>query len=487
MASGKRVAIWSILLVIFIAITTGASVMSGAPSPRLLYLWLLFGLCTSPLIYAGSYNGKYIILIAILPLYFVYYGLADFLALFSGVATASTGVFDEIECAVLLGGVMLSAGYNVAACRNTSRQRAVLEWQETTTLLLGMIFWSIGIFSTWYWQIKLQKNAFTLQDVTAGIGMLITLGRMLQPLGMILIAYRFARRRSVWLMAVVVAMLCCEIVLGFAGDSKELAMRGLIIVLVAQFVVNGKVPKIWFITGAVVVIMMFPVFQAYRYQVLGIRHEARESAADHLWKNMQLAIHAVTHPDTLGSGTGPGFVGRVSLKGNVGATIERVGNGVKYQNGFTYELFFFGMVPRVFWPDKPDTSVGQLFNRELHISQFRDVYISPSYLGESYWNFGWAGVVVVMFMIGALLGYIGKRCDLTEGVSVTRFLVLALTLYGFGLRFEGGIALEALVWVRSLLVVFALHWLFARKASNVDVRSSDGEERDQLPFENLMH
>jgi hypothetical protein len=210
------------------------------------------------------------------------------------------------------------------------------------------------------------------------------------------------------------------------------------------------------------------VFQAYRTEVLGTRGLARAQAAEQIGKNLSIALQS--RRSLMGEeaiyGARSALV-RVNLKGNLEVILERVGaDRVAFQRGHTLGLFFTAFVPRVLWPTKPDTSVGQLFNRELHISEFRDVYISATHLGELYWNFGWAGIVLGMPLIGLLLGFIGSRCDLSRQRSISRFLIVIVSVYFLCLRFEGSIALEYVQWVRSVVVIVLLHLLFARRISS---------------------
>jgi hypothetical protein len=104
-----------------------------------------------------------------------------------------------------------------------------------------------------------------------------------------------------------------------------------------------------------------------------------------------------------------------------------------------------------------------MMNKDFHVSEGANTYISPSHLGELYWNFGWPGVTVGMSMIGALFGFLGARFDLSRAVTITRVLVIVVTVREVILSSEGEIATHYVVWLRSLLGIGLLHWAFARK------------------------
>jgi hypothetical protein len=86
-------------------------------------------------------------------------------------------------------------------------------------------------------------------------------------------------------------------------------------------------------------------------------------------------------------------------------------------------------------------------------------------LGELYWNFGVAGALIGMLLLGLLLGWINGVCDMSTGASVTRLLILATTIYQTAVRFEGSVAAEYAVWIRSIVGILILHRLFARRGA----------------------
>jgi len=101
-------------------------------------------------------------------------------------------------------------------------------------------------------------------------------------------------------------------------------------------------------------------------------------------------------------------------------------------------------------------------NKSFHLSDNDDLYISPSHLGELYWNFGWSGVVVGMMLIGALCGYVGAGFNLRDYRTVTRILVTVITIKQLIVSFESSIADCYVTWLRSLAGVGILHLMFAR-------------------------
>lgn len=241
-------------------------------------------------------------------------------------------------------------------------------------------------------------------------------------------------------------------------------MRGVLLVIFARVLVDGKLPKVWLAAGGVFVLLAFPVFQAYRADVVGMRGLSRSQAAEDIGRSIALALQSRSKV-TEGKSEGyrmPSFLGRNDIKPTIETLVARLGEEARYQDGYTLELFFIALVPRMLWEDKPNISVGQLFNRELHLSENPDVFLSPSFVGDLYWNFGWTGIVCGMPVFGLLLGFVNRRCDMAHHRSVARLLVLATTIYMFCVRLEDGIAMEAIMWFRTLGAIWLMNLVFAR-------------------------
>lgn len=476
----SRVAYYAVLTAGFVVIVTIVTALGGGTNPRPLFLCALFALCSSPILYADALNGRCAILIAFLTLYFLFYGAADVIGLLVPLplneAIASQGLLSAAEFAVLLGALLVTFGYRVALVLGThsTRQAVSVDWHGFTAVCIGLLLWTAGLAATWFWSTKVVDYfgmSATLGPYEA-IGVLIA--RMVQPLGLALLAYRWIVSRGRSLLLLIVLILVVEFALGFILDSKELSIRGLMMVLLAKYLISGRVRAKWLAAAALAMVVSVPVFQAYRAEVLQARTQTREHAAQDLGENIQTALDSRQLTDG-GFITGSrSFLARISLKPTMELIIARVGRDVPFQDGATLMMVAQGFIPRLLWPDKPDSAVGQLFNREFGVSENPDTFISATHLGELYWNLGWPGLVVGMLAIGFLLGFVNSRFALSESMSMTRFLVIATTIYLLCLRFEGGIALTYTVWIRSLLLIAVLHLLFARVST---IRESSSPAR----------
>ena len=225
------------------------------------------------------------------------------------------------------------------------------------------------------------------------------------------------------------------------------------------------------VCGALFIALAFPVFQAQR---LAVRGEQGRSAADalaNIWGTLQKSLNA---EEKVQAGFGgaeyrvQSFWERASLKGSVDLIVQKTGTDVPYQHGATLAPILTAFIPRIVWSEKESLPVGQIFNKDFNIAVERDTYISPSHVGEVYWNFGWAGTLLMLPATGFLLGFIGSRCTAYPSLSLTRMMIMFVTVFAFVVRAEGSIATEYVVWLRSLAVIGLLHLAISRKQASSD-------------------
>jgi hypothetical protein len=443
--------------------------IGAAQNPRLLYLFLMFALCSTPVIDLDGLNGRYSLLGIFLAMYFVMYGLGDFSALIGGPPTEkSTALLSDTEAVILVGGVLVTLLYRwVVSITGTGVRRTPRDWSRSAILLMGILFWVVGTYSIYEWNVHIVTDT-TNEAFRKGIQShgsyeisAYILGQMMQPLGVLLIAYAWRTSRSAALLWLVLAIVVLQVVLGFIIDQKGLAMMGGTLVVVTCVLLEGRAPKLWLAGGLAYILLVYPVFVAARVEIHGTRGIARAAILENFGKILQIAI-ASTDRVATGPDRQMTFIERLSLRGSVETFVEKTGTDVPFANGHTLTPLIATFIPKVVWSDKPDVPTGQLFNKQFHVTESDDIFLSPSHLGELYWNFGWPGVFVGMTLIGAILGWVGGRFNLANGATITRLLVTAVTIKELIVGFEGDIASIYVVWLRSLAGIGLLHLIFAR-------------------------
>ena len=490
-----------------LAVGVGYAV-GGFPNPRLLYLILLFALCSTPVIDLDGLNGRRTLLALFMFVYFVSFGAGDLSNLLTGSdhpevspIQLTSDPLSEAETVILVGGLMLVLGYRIAVFMVDGGRsiRNPRDWSKLTILIVGLIFWVVGTIATYRWNVYIVPDT-TNEAYRKGLSSLGTaavtaylLGGMCQPLGVLLLAYAWSVFRSSYLMALVITIVVLQIFIGFVVDVKGIAMLGIILVIMTSVLVDGRLPKAWLAAGVMFVVLIYPYFTAYRTAIHGAGI-SRTAVIENFGAVLQKTIAAKDKVNT-GRDRAQTFLERSNVKGSIEVIVERTGNGVAFQWGHTLSPILETFIPKIIWSDKLRIPTGQLFNKQFHLFDNDDVYISPSHLGELYWNFGWPGVVLGMGLIGSLCGWVGARFNPAEFRTVTRVLVTVITIKQLIVVFESAIADGYVVWLRSLAGIGMLHLVFARVpvVSRFFRPMNTGSEpaaadasRSERPFPNLL-
>jgi hypothetical protein len=429
-------------------------------------------------------------------MYFIFYGALDFLHLLAGTlapATAPTALLAPDELVILVGCLLAQVGYHIA-CRTNNAQQvpALKDWPERTLVFAGSALWVISTWLAWKYRVDIitDTSIETEKKGLESLSSLQTIGFMLasylQPLCIVILAYAQCQYRRPYMIPLLAIVLAVQMVFGFVADIKGAVLIGFALVALTKLLIDGAIPKSRFLLMAAIIVLVFPVLQANRTLRADLNHA---KAAQNFVQTLKKAIATIGEANS-GTDRAQSFLERMSLKGSVEMIVTRTGPDVKYQNGNTLVPLLGVFIPRLIWPAKPDVQTGRLMNREFNISEQEETYISPSHLGELYWNFGWTGILLGMPVIGLLLGYVGKRCDLSHATNLTRILILVGTIQLLVFGFESAIVPQYSVWLRSLLAIGLLHWVFARTLN----RSPEVSSPHRMPipmqtaqsFPNLM-
>ena len=114
-------------------------------------------------------------------------------------------------------------------------------------------------------------------------------------------------------------------------------------------------------------------------------------------------------------------------------------------------LYFF--VPRLIWPEKPILTAS---GRELYSEATSQLgtSISPGLFAESYWNFGWIGLFILLFPLGIVLRAISNLA--LQKIEQDNWLYLPCILMGVGIgtRVDGHYVADVLA---PTLILFAFY------------------------------
>jgi hypothetical protein len=467
-----RISLYVALNAAFVAAVLLLASIGGDANPRILYLILLFAVCSAPIIDLDGLNGRFIMPSLYLGFYFVSFGLLDFANLAKGISSETVpSIFSASEGVILAGGIMMTVGYRTAMAfgKRTPKASATRDWSINTILIIGILWWIIGTVGTYILDvyivtdnsIEASRKGFEIMGPYGTTAFM--LATMIQPISILLLAYAWRLRPSKLMLVLVIAVVVVQVLLGFVINIKSTAMIGGILVILTFVLIEGRLPILWLVAAVLYGILIYPVFVAARAEIHGKGMIARAAILGDLKHVVELAIAAESRDN------GPGeraqsLLERTSVRASVQMIVQHTGVEVKFQDGHTLTPLLATFVPRIIWSDKPDVATGRVVNKEFRVSEadFWDTYVSPSIPGELYWNFGWTGVLIGMAAIGGALGTLGRRCNLAERKSVTNLLVVAVTIKQVIVGMEGTFSPEYVVWFRSLGAIGILHLIFAK-------------------------
>lgn len=441
-----------------------------------LYLVLLVALLSSPLLFARSVTGPYMVLSISAPFFFVMFGMGDLVAYLSDASSVQVGRTDSIltygEMGVLVAFLCLILGYAgaVGTLRFKSGRWFVAEWPAPTTLIVGLVFFTIGMIATFVFSVRFSMFQMHAPRMDALALNAIVLGRMVGELGEILLAYVLVRARSKAVIILILTLMVCKIPLGIVLNAKYIGISFVMAYLVVAWIYNKKIPWKGILVGGLAVALMFPL--AYQYRAyMGKYYVSVGETLEDISGNLDKALSKEVAEqqkrgliDSLLAGL-ESIAGRADMKPTVELIMARAGTDRPYQKGYTLTPLFYVLIPRFILPDKPDVPVGRLFNQEFNISTSPDTWISTTFIGELYWNFSWSGIVIGMFIIGYSLGAVGSLTNMDSRTNVVRILVVLITIATLVFKFQTGIAQQYSIFIRSLIIIMLLHVLFGRRKS----------------------
>jgi hypothetical protein len=484
-------------------LAVGAAISGFAELP---YLILLFAICSSPIPFIGALNGAYAVLAVAMAYHFVEFGLLDVVHLFSPSAntTASGALVTGGELLILIGALVKIIAFHAAMrfTKGGAGRSAPKDWPPRVLLFFGMCMWlascALNTYQALYLQIDNSNAALGSAYATLGpwgTDAFLLVANYMGPMGVMILAYWWSvwnRRGSTTLMLLVIA---AQFVVGWIIDTKEVAIGAPFIILLTRFITLGRVRMRWVVPSILGIVLVFPVLTAKRIimtDYLGLtRAQAVSHAGEILWR-------AITEQSEVRQGKygqkSQSFLERATDKAAVELFVEHVGQDKPYKMGATLDPLLYVFVPRVAWSGKPGDNSSQTFNRDFHLSEDPDTHISPTFLGELYWNFGFIGAVMGTALLGVIFGYVVKRFDPSTGTSITRVLVIIVTLYETAIGQGGQIELAYVLWIRTLVLIWLMHLLLARPTRHALSPLEKDAHREEsatlavqpLRFENLL-
>jgi hypothetical protein len=300
---------------------------------------------------------------------------------------------------------------------------------------------------------------------------LVSSSSVLMLVGLCLLTRRAVLSRARADIAWVVAAMLAGAAVGVVGQFKEVVIVSLLAPLVmAHFTSSGGIRMRWLALAALVaVFLIFPVVTSWR-QVSGL-----EGSENPVTVVSKLPSHYLHHNLLTGGERTLGVADVVSeplavvsrrLYGfdSLTLAVRYTPSQITYRRGATLEGLWAGAVPRILWPSKPNIGIGYWFavhywGTPAGVTQVPQTITHP---GELYIDFGLAGVIIGMALLGLWyrFAYTALRPRET-GTAALIYTILLLTVVSVDrdLPLVYVTLLQRLVVVTLLLL--ALTW-FAR-------------------------
>lgn len=252
---------------------------------------------------------------------------------------------------------------------------------------------------------------------------------------------------------------------GLIANSKGQMLWPFFFMGLSLWGVKNKFPRKLVLTSALLyVFVAYPFVTASRLAIYSPnldRWELAMMAADYLksgeWTDTAAGANVI---ESLGRGLQPYFA----------QIVEESGHSVEYLNGRTITEAVEALVPRALNPNKPDLNMANWTGKLFGIVAPTDfeTSISPTLMGEFYMNFGFIGVVVGMFFVGALAVWVDRYLIVNRD-TWTMPLVLQLILWQ-----ESFVGHTILPFLKNLLLWLPLlmllaYWSRARKRRSIEI------------------
>jgi len=104
-------------------------------------------------------------------------------------------------------------------------------------------------------------------------------------------------------------------------------------------------------------------------------------------------------------------------------------DSVPYWSGDSYKTLWTSFIPRMFWPGKPQSTIGQDFGHRYGLLQTYDMGTSMNlpWIIEFYANFGLWGILTGMFFIGVFFHFLLQKLKVSVDHPIEHLLAVTIT------------------------------------------------------------
>jgi oligosaccharide repeat unit polymerase len=196
--------------------------------------------------------------------------------------------------------------------------------------------------------------------------------------------------------------------IAFLTGSKRFMLAPLMLAALGYYVVNRRVDTRWVVVGVGLVMVLYPVSQFWREIVLAGNQLRMADVLQNPARALSLisGFAATIDPGDYFFRGIQSTTARLDALGIVAVIVRDTPERVDFQGGWTLLHVPISFIPRIIWADKPILSLGQWITDNYGAGPDITSNTGSSWIGEFYLNFGYAGVIVGMGVLGAYFRFL---------------------------------------------------------------------------------
>jgi hypothetical protein len=279
--------------------------------------------------------------------------------------------------------------------------------------------------------VALGSALILLDPATVGGPALGQLPQMLVQTGELSLAALFLaylrRHLSVWITAYLFGLLVARVLIGLGTGALATAGLPLIPPAFIYSWERRRVPWAFLVVSVLSLVVLDAGKDAFRAKYWG-RGDVGNGRLSNGLRYLDVTRETVTRSDT--NDLWHHAADRTNMLATLAIVTSETPEHVPYWDGYTLRDLPWHLIPRVLVPDKPVGLLGQDFPRRYGLLDYDDYGTSYNlaHIVELYINFGFAGVLVGMAIIGAIYGLLGHILEHTTSGAIIASCLFASML-----------------------------------------------------------
>lgn len=324
-------------------------------------------------------------------------------------------------------------------------------------LTARLVLLGLGRYS--YITSDLQGAVTQSSPINAVLGHL----EFLTTVGLLLLAHSAFGSGTRATRRLLVVALLIEVPFGLLGGMRSFIVLRLVGVALTYFLMRRRVPALAVVALVGVLAVISPFTDSYRAEVRDATGTTVDAAgaADLIPGLIGSTLGELSASDVL-SGPSDFLTDRFRFVDEVAIVSQRTPEEVAYIPALdTLAEASTVLIPRQLWSDKPVYATGLQYARDFWNQPTALVSSrSPTYPGEAYFRGGWAGVIVLMALLGAVMAATSSSLSPRSHPPAIPLFVVAWTAL---MNIEGPLVLLSAGLAQSLLITaVAMRWALSK-------------------------